>query len=187
MDAQIFHLFEIFLRAGHELYLVGGAVRDHRRGKRIEDLRDLDFATSALPAESARVLRAAGLRVFTVGSRFGTVGTILERRGGSPRDPDHDLSGRGLRQRQPKAAGDVRQEPGSRTWRGATFSINAMAMAADGHLIDPYGGEKDLERGVLRTIGDPRVIFREDPLRTLRGGSLHRDAGACGRSPSLPR
>jgi len=48
------------------------------------------------------------------------------------------------------------------------FSINAMAMAADGRLIDPYGGEQDLKSGVLRTVGDPRIIFREDPLRTLR-------------------
>jgi poly(A) polymerase len=48
------------------------------------------------------------------------------------------------------------------------FSINAMAMAADGRLIDPHGGERDLKLGILRTIGEPQVIFREDPLRMLR-------------------
>jgi poly(A) polymerase len=161
------HLFERFLQAGHELYLVGGAVRDYQRGTRLEELRDLDFATSALPAESARILRGAGLLVFTVGSRFGTVGTIL-------------------------ATGDRRREIQVTTYRGEVyvngsrkphvsfgrdleadlarrdFSINAMALTADGRLIDPYGGNRDLHAKTLRTVGEPRVIFREDPLRMLR-------------------
>src|SRR5512140_3510327 len=78
IDPQLARLFELFIGAGHELYLVGGAVRDHRRGALIEALPDLDFATSALPDESTRVLRRAGFPVFMVGSRFGTVGTFLE-------------------------------------------------------------------------------------------------------------
>jgi len=167
MDAQITHLFEIFLRAGHELYLVGGAVRDHRRGRRIDELWDLDFATSALPAESARVLRGAGVSVFTVGSRFGTVGTIIDA--GSLRREIQittyrgEVYSNGSRKPRVTFGKDLESDLARRD-----FSINAMAMAADGRLIDPYGGEKDLEHGVLRTIGDPRVIFREDPLRTLR-------------------
>jgi poly(A) polymerase len=160
-------LFELFLQAGHELYLVGGAVRDHLLGAPLEELPDLDFATSALPAESARVLRGAGFPVFTMGSRFGTVGTVLED-------------------------GPVRREVQVTTYRGEIyvngsrkprvtfgktleadlerrdFSINAMAMTADRRLVDPFGGEKDLERRVLRTVGEPGIIFREDPLRTLR-------------------
>ena len=78
IDPQLARLFELFIGAGHELYLVGGAVRDHQRGALIEALPDLDFATSALPDESTRVLRRAGFPVFMVGSRFGTVGTFLE-------------------------------------------------------------------------------------------------------------
>ena len=74
----MFRLFDLFHQMGHELYLVGGAVRDYLLGVALEDLLDVDFATSALPAESARILRAAGLPVFTRGSRFGTVGTVLE-------------------------------------------------------------------------------------------------------------
>jgi poly(A) polymerase len=167
MDAQISRLFEIFLRAGHELYLVGGGVRDHRRGRRIEDLRDLDFATSALPAESARVLRAAGLSVFTVGSRFGTVGTILEdataRREIQITTYRGEVYANGSRKPRVTFGKNLEEDLARRD-----FSINAMAMAADGHLIDPYGGEQDLKSGLLRTVGDPRIIFREDPLRTLR-------------------
>jgi len=51
----MFRLFEMFRRAGHELYLVGGAVRDHLLGVPLAELPDLDFATSALPEESGRV------------------------------------------------------------------------------------------------------------------------------------
>ncbi len=167
MDAHLSRLFSAFARAGYELYLVGGAVRDHRRGAPIESLRDLDFATSALPAESARILRAAGLSVFTVGSRFGTVGTILGD--GADRCEIQITTYRGEvyvnGSRKPRVAfGKTLEKDLARR----DFSINAMAMAADGRLIDPYGGRRDLELGVLRTVGDPRVIFREDPLRTLR-------------------
>jgi len=166
-QSPFFRLYQLFQDTGHELYLVGGAVRDHRRGVRIEDLCDLDFATSALPADSARILRRAGLSVFTVGSRFGTVGTILED--GSARREIQITTYRGEvyanGSRKPRVTfGKGLEEDLARR----DFSINAMAMAADGRLIDPHGGEKDLARGVLRTIGDPRVIFREDPLRMLR-------------------
>ena len=167
MDAQISRLFEIFVRAGHELYLVGGAVRDHRRGEPIESLRDLDFATSALPAESARVLRAAGLSVFTVGSRFGTVGTILEdpaaRREIQITTYRGEVYANGSRKPRVTFGKNLEEDLARRD-----FSINAMAMAVDARVIDPYGGEQDLKSGVLRTVGDPRIIFREDPLRTLR-------------------
>ncbi len=54
-------LFHLFLDAGHELYLVGGAVRDRLLGTAVEELTDLDFATSALPAESARIPIFAGV------------------------------------------------------------------------------------------------------------------------------
>jgi poly(A) polymerase len=133
----------------------------------IEELGDLDFATSARPAESAQVLRAAGLSVFTVGSRFGTVGTILED--ASARREIQITTYRGEvyanGSRKPRVTfGKKLEEDLARR----DFSINAMAMAADGRLIDPYGGGHDLESGILRTVGDPRVIFREDPLRTLR-------------------
>jgi poly(A) polymerase len=149
------------------LYLVGGAVRDHRRGVPLESLRDLDFATSALPAESARILRAVGLSVFTVGSRFGTVGTILEdasaRREIQITTYRGEVYANGSRKPRVTFGKNLEADLARRD-----FSINAMAMAADGRLIDPHGGERDLKLGILRTIGEPQVIFREDPLRMLR-------------------
>ena len=167
MDAQISHLFEIFRRAGHELYLVGGAVRDHLLGTPLEALRDLDFATSAMPGDSARILRAAKLQVFTVGSRFGTVGTIVDagnlRREIQITTYRGEVYSNGSRKPRVTFGKDLESDLARRD-----FSINAMAMTADRRLIDPFGGERDLRQHALRTVGDPRVIFHEDPLRMLR-------------------
>ena len=167
IQTPIFRPFELFRDAGHELYLVGGAVRDHLLGAPLEALADLDFATSAQPPESARVLRAAGLPVFTMGSRFGTVGTAIEV-GGSRIEMQittyrGEIYSNGSRKPQVTFGNDLEDDLARRD-----FSINAMAMTADRRLIDPYGGEHDLERRVLRTVGEPAVIFREDPLRMLR-------------------
>ncbi|MFI5340796.1 MAG: CCA tRNA nucleotidyltransferase [Candidatus Methylomirabilales bacterium] len=163
----MFRLFELFRRADQELYLVGGAVRDHLRGEALEELTDLDFATSAPPAESARILRAAGLPVFTVGSRFGTVGTILDGEGRRREVQVTTFRGEiyvnGSRKPRVTFGKNLKDDLARRD-----FSINAMAMTAEGDLVDPYGGRRDLDRKVLRTVGDPRTIFREDPLRTLR-------------------
>lgn len=167
VNPPMFGLFGLFQRAGHELYLVGGAVRDHLRGRALEELPDLDFATSALPEESARILRGAGLPVFTVGSRFGTVGTILDGHG--PRREVQVTTYRGEvyvnGSRKPRVTFGTSLET---DLARRDFSINAMAMTADRCLVDPHGGARDLQEGILRTVGDPRTIFREDPLRTLR-------------------
>jgi poly(A) polymerase len=160
-------VFRLFRDAGHELYLVGGAVRDHLLGTPLEALTDLDFATSANPRESARVLRAAKLPVFTMGSRFGTVGTVCDL-GGVRRELQittyrGEIYTNGSRKPQVTFGQNLEQDLARRD-----FSINAMAMTQDRSLIDPYGGEHDLARRILRTVGDPAVIFREDPLRMLR-------------------
>jgi len=163
----MYPLFDFFRRAGHELYLVGGAVRDNLRGMTLEELLDLDFATSAAPSESARILRAAGFPVFTVGSRFGTVGTILEGGGGRREVQVTTFRGEiyvnGSRKPRVTFGKSLEDDLARRD-----FSINAMAMTAEGKLVDPYGGRRDLDQKILRTVGDPRTIFREDPLRTLR-------------------
>ena len=163
----MFRLFGLFQRAGHELYLVGGAVRDHLRGMTLEELPDLDFATSALPEESVRILRGAGLPVFTVGSRFGTVGTILDgegvRREVQVTTYRGEVYANGSRKPRVTFGTSLETDLARRD-----FSINAVAMTADRRLVDPHGGARDLQEGILRTVGDPWTIFREDPLRTLR-------------------
>ena len=48
------------------------------------------------------------------------------------------------------------------------FTVNAMAMDADGNIIDPFGGRRDLEARILKAVGDPDERFREDGLRIMR-------------------
>jgi len=166
-DPLVVRLFRLFREAGKELYLVGGAVRDYRSGTPLAELCDLDFATNALPRESARILRGGRLPVFTVGSRFGTVGTVVEedgfRREVQVTTYRGEVYANGSRKPQVSFGNDLTADLARRD-----FSINAMAMAADLSLIDPHGGEADLRARRLRTVGPPQVIFREDPLRTLR-------------------
>jgi poly(A) polymerase len=102
-----------------------------------------------------------------VGSRFGTVGTILGgdeiRREVQVTTFRGEVYVNGSRKPRVTFGKDLQADLARRD-----FSINAMAMTADRRLVDPYGGRLDLEQGILRTVGDPRTIFREDPLRTLR-------------------
>lgn len=191
-DSLVVRLFRLFQRAGQDLYLVGGAVRDHLSSTPLQDLCDLDFATSALPKESARILRSGGLPVFTVGSRFGTVGTVVEddglRREIQVTTYRGEVYADGSRKPKVRFGTDLENDLARRD-----FSINAMAMSPDLRLIDPYGGRRDLERKLLRTVGEPRAIFREDPLRMLRAArfiatlGMEADPGLVAAAKDLAR
>ncbi len=91
-----------FAEAGHELYLVGGSVRDLMLGRA---RRDLDFATSAHPEQTTRVLRGWAERRYLVGVTFGTVGALEGRAAAR----DHDVPPGGLRRGTPQAGRHVRR------------------------------------------------------------------------------
>jgi tRNA nucleotidyltransferase (CCA-adding enzyme) len=144
---------------GHRAYLVGGTVRDVLLGR---DARGAaDVATDLVPDEVTR--RFA--RVVPTGLAHGTV-TLIEdgwhiecttfRREGAYADarrPDHV---------------EFTDDPESDLDR-RDLTVNAMAWdPAAGELLDPHGGALDLERRVLRAVGDPLARFREDALRPLR-------------------
>src|SRR3954451_24347135 len=150
-----------FADAGHELYLVGGSVRDallHRLGD------DLDFATSAHPDETQRLLSGWAEAIWTTGAEFGTIGAAK----------------RGLRVEittyRAEAYDRVTRNPIVRygtslldDLRRRDFAVNAMAVSVPGHVFtDPYGGLADLANKVLRTPGTPEESFADDPLRMLR-------------------
>ena len=164
-------LFDLFSSAGHELYLVGGAVRDMVMGCPYEDLTDLDFATDCAPEATARLLKAGGHGVFKLGWAFGTVGTVLHG--------DEDAGYPKQVQITTYRAEEV-YKPGSRhpvvTWGRSLeedlsrrdLTINAMAQGSDGEVIDLHHGMEDIEARRLRLLGDPDATLKEDPLRLLR-------------------
>lgn len=152
-----------FRMAGHELYLVGGVVRDLLMGR---DHEDLDFATSAMPSETTRLLQGWADQRYHVGVRFGTVGARKDGRVfeiTTFREEDYPKD-----QRKPAVtfAKDVETDLSRRD-----FTINTMAVRLpEGEFVDPFGGVKDLADGRLDTPLAPDVSFSDDPLRMLRAG-----------------
>ena len=151
------------------LVLVGGAVRDmwlQREGG------DWDLATSLLPEEVLRRARAAHLRAIPTGLQHGTVTVMVEQQ------PIEITTYRGdgpyLDGRRPVQVtlGVALEEDLARR----DFTVNAMALPLDkvnesdwkAHLVDPFGGRRDLDARVLRAVGDPLLRFAEDGLRPLR-------------------
>jgi poly(A) polymerase len=150
-----------FAAAGHEIHLVGGSVRDALLGKLGDDL---DFATSAHPDETQRILSGWAEALWTTGIDFGTVGAARH----------------GLRLEittfRAEAYDRVTRNPivnyGTNLLddlKRRDFAINAMAVSVPDHVFfDPYGGLADLSARVLRTPGPAEVSFGDDPLRMLR-------------------
>ena len=161
VDPLAKELGERFANAGHQLYLVGGVVRDAVLGR---DSRDLDFATDATPAQTTKVLRGWADRVYLVGVRFGTVGA---RKGPELLEiTTFREEAYAAEHRKPSVtfAKDIETDLSRRD-----FTINAMAIRLpDGAFVDPFGGVRDLAAKTLDTPLEPDLAFSDDPLRMLR-------------------
>lgn len=130
--------------AGHEAWLVGGAVRDLLLGRA---LHEYDLATDARAEEVAALFP----KVVETGVAHGTV-TVVQ--GGLPVEV---TTFRGV---EPTIEADLARRD---------LTVNAMAFdPIDGRFLDPHGGRTDLQRCLVRTVGDPAARFDEDPLRTMR-------------------
>jgi poly(A) polymerase len=150
-----------FADAGHELYLVGGSVRDLLLGR---DVSDLDFATSAHPADTTKVLHGWADRRYFVGVRFGTVGALKEGTRLEITTFRQEVYAEEDRKPAVTFGRDIETDLGRRD-----FTINAMAVRLpSGELIDPFGGVQALGARVLDTPTDPAVAFSDDPLRMIR-------------------
>jgi poly(A) polymerase len=152
-----------FRRAGHDLYLVGGSVRDRLFGA-VDT--DLDFATSAPPEETGRLLNDLGASsVYRVGERFGTVGA---RFGETVVEITTYRSGEVYMPESRKPAVEFGKSLSEDLHR-RDFTVNAIALdPLTDEVIDPFDGRADLSRRLIRAVGDPAERFREDPLRMLR-------------------
>jgi poly(A) polymerase len=151
-------------KAGHEAYLVGGCVRDLLVGR---SPKDFDVATSALP-EQVRTLfrnsRIIGRRFRLVHVLFGggqVIETATFRRNPPPLNGDDD---EGLLIRSDNVFGDAHEDALRRD-----FTINALFYDLEKkRVLDWTEGMRDIEARSVRTIGEPRVRFQEDPIRILR-------------------
>ena len=158
-------LGERFRLAGRELYLVGGAVRDHLLGRDLDDPGlDLDFATDAVPAETTKILRGWAFPLYLVGVKFGTVGARRDERVLEITTFREEVYAEEHRKPSVTFGRDLDTDLSRRD-----FTVNAMAVRLpEGEFVDPFGGVKDLAAKRLDTPLDPEVAFSDDPLRMLR-------------------
>ncbi|MGZ5291105.1 MAG: CCA tRNA nucleotidyltransferase [Actinomycetota bacterium] len=157
-------LGERFALAGHELVIVGGAVRDLLLERPRPDDRDLDFATDALPRETTKILRGWADRRYLVGVRYGTVGARKGDRALEITTYRQEVYAEEHRKPAVTFGKDVHTDLSRRD-----FTVNAMAIRLpDGEFIDPFGGVRDLAAKRLDTPLDPEISFGDDPLRMLR-------------------
>ncbi|MBA3387808.1 MAG: HD domain-containing protein [Rubrobacter sp.] len=161
IPAPLERLGEAFREAGQELYLVGGYVRDVLLGGAGADA---DATTGSLPKEIKKVLRPRADHLWTVGERFGTIGASVGGYSVEVTTYRSDLYTEGSRHPEVRFGETLEEDLARRD-----FTINAIAAdAMTGEIKDPFDGRKDLESGVIRSVGDPLDRMRDDPLRMLR-------------------
>lgn len=146
---------------GQEAYIVGGAVRDLLRGVQPNDI---DIATNATPDRITAVAEANGWKAIPVGAAFGVITVVANNQ--SYEVATFRSERYGIDSHRPEAVtlGVALAEDLARR----DFTINAMAMAADGKIIDLFGGQQDLKAKLIRTVGKPEERFAEDGLRMFR-------------------
>jgi tRNA nucleotidyltransferase/poly(A) polymerase len=157
---------DILVSAGGIGYLVGGTVRDQFLGK---SSKDIDIVVTGIPYEDLAVLlQQVGFNPKLVGKSFGVLKCRKD-------NVEYDFSlprkerSTGVKHTDFEVAVDhtysIKEDLSRRD-----FTINAIAQdLRDGTIVDPFGGQKDLENRLIRAVGSPSARFTEDPLRMLRG------------------
>lgn len=182
MNLQIEKIFESFESSGHQIFLVGGFVRDLLRAQMSRDVDgkhdavddfwlevnngsiDVDFATSAHPKETIRVLESVGLKAIPIGIEFGTVQTLMgDNKVEITTFRCHESYTKGSRKPGVVFGDSIEQDLARRD-----FTFNAIAMGRELVPVSHFGGISDLVKGVIATPIDPEVSFSDDPLRMLR-------------------
>lgn len=163
-------LGEAFAKAGFQLCVVGGPVRDALLGR---VTNDLDFTTDARPDDILRIVKPLASAHWDIGRAFGTIGARV--RGEQVEITTYRAdSYDGVTRKPTVEFGDSLEDD----LRRRDFTVNAMALRVPGPaLVDPAGGVEDLLAGTLRTPVDPAVSFGDDPLRMLRAARFAAQLG----------
>lgn len=153
----IIHILKTLRMRGHSAYLVGGCVRDILLGVRPQDW---DICTSALPEQVLDIFPGS----VPTGLKHGTVTVKVNSRRAEVttfRTEDHYTD-----HRHPDSVrfvSDLRSDLSRRD-----FTMNAIALSANGIILDPFGGAEDIEHKRIRCVGEPERRFEEDALRMFR-------------------
>lgn len=154
-------IISVIESAGYEAFAVGGCVRDFIMHRACDDI---DITTSAKPDELERILSENGIHFIETGLKHGTVTAVINgenyeittyRTDGDYKDSRHPES--------VEFVADIKEDLSRRD-----FTVNAMAYNERKGIVDLFGGKADLEKGVIRAVGDPDKRFKEDALRIMR-------------------
>ncbi len=184
MDQQAQHILSVLEDAGYAAYCVGGCVRDTLMGRTPSDW---DIATAARP----EVVKSLFPHTVDTGLKHGTVTVLLDHR---PYEvTTYRVEGAYHDSRRPDSVrfvDDIQADLARRD-----FTVNAMASSPTRGLCDPFGGQADIARRIIRCVGDARTRFTEDALRMLRavrfavtlGFTLEADTAAaiCACAPRI--
>lgn len=157
LPQKVSNIIQTLESAGYEAYAVGGCVRDSLLGRRPQDW---DITTSAKPKE------VKGLFSHTIdtGIQHGTVTVMMGREGFEV--TTYRIDGEYEDARHPKEV--IYTVNLLEDLKRRDFTINAMAYNERQGLVDAFDGIGDLNRGIIRCVGDPKERFTEDALRMLR-------------------
>lgn len=161
VDPIALQLGELFEKAGFELSLVGGPVRDLFLGRQATDL---DFTTNATPDQTLAVVEGWADATWDIGRDFGTIG--IRKGDDTVEITTYRAEAYDPNSRKPTVSfGDNLNDDLFRR----DFTINSMALRLPSlELVDPYGGKRDLDAGIIQTPGTAEDSFSDDPLRMMR-------------------
>lgn len=160
LPQDVRHLMEKLEKAGYTVYAVGGCVRDSLLGL---TPHDYDLCTNAIPEQICQVFE--NYQLIRNGEKHGTVGVVV---GHTVYEiTTYRTEGGYSDNRHPDAVTYVDRIEDDLARRD--FTVNAIAFHPKAGFVDPFGGQKDLQDGILCAVGDPETRFREDALRILRG------------------
>lgn len=154
-------IIEILEQAGYEAFAVGGCVRDFLMGRPCDDM---DITTSARPAEMEKILNDHHIKFIETGLKHGTITAVTD--GGSFEITTYRTDGVYKDNRHPEHVEfvtDIKEDLSRRD-----FTINAMAYNDRVGIVDLFGGRDDLDKKIIRAVGDPDKRFKEDALRIMR-------------------
>lgn len=159
-DEAIHKLFDIFKENEHELYIVGGCVRDFIMDN---PFIDYDMTTSATPDEMLLLAKKYDIKVIPTGIKHGTLTFIINHLHVEittfREESEYEQN------RFPKAVNFTKSL--KEDVKRRDFTMNAICMD-ENQIYDYYQGLQDIENKIIRCVGDPNIRFKEDALRMLR-------------------
>lgn len=159
LPTKINNAINLLLRSGFEAYAVGGCVRDLIMGK---SPLDYDITTNALPEETEKVF--SEYKIIETGIKHGTVTVLFD---GLPLEiTTYRVDGEYKDNRHPEKVDFSRKLKDDLSRRD--FTINTLCYNEKDGLVDLFDGVKDIENGIIRTVGDADKRFNEDALRIMR-------------------